>query len=136
MCKLTELLQFEPYVGLQEIFLRKLFSEGCATEKVANDFAYSLGHQLPDNDRTHLFSKLLKITVPTFRFKPTHLKPGPAHEAVHLFQCWRDQGKGTYGSLRKHLSRFSIFGERNPLVGSDCMLNHRSCYTVDMYKAL
>ena len=129
VCKLTELLQFEPYVGLQEIFLRKLFSEGCATEKVTDDFAYSLGHQLPDNDRSYLFSKLFKITVPTLRFKPTHLKPSPAQEAAHLFQCWRDQGKGTYGYLRKHLSRFSIFGERNPLVGSDHKLNHN----VDMY---
>ena len=128
VCKLTELLRFEPYVGLQETFLKQLFSEECATENVTDDF----GYQLQDNDRTHLFSKFLfKSTIPSFHFTPTCFTPSPSHEAVHLLRCWRGKVKGTYSSLRKHLRKFSIFGGRNPLVSCELCLHVELQITVN-----
>ena len=116
MIELIKLLPFEPYLGLGEEVISKLFSSEGA------------GREVTDTDITEL-AEMAHKRVELFRqiVEPV-LNPTLFHECCQqntentismcksLLKLFRDQGDGTFRDFEQRLSKYSVFSGQNPLV--------------------
>ena len=106
---LSQLLQFEPYAGLDQDTLQCIHSE--KNDRISNGFISHFVDQILDSDM------YMKIFNPGKPSGARASQSGSAkQELVQTLRTWRDKTEGTYGCLRKTLNAHSIFTGRNPLV--------------------
>ena len=113
--KLDALLFFEPYLGMSEVILRKLFDEEspASHEQMNDEFLYDIANPVSKNVEHYI--SLFKPTPSSLDFLVERAPPGDSHKLVRVFQLWRDHDReGSRYNFRKKLDEFSIFAGRNP----------------------
>ena len=107
------LLYFEPYAHLGERILQQLFD--VESQKVISDtFLHLLAENIHQKNR---FIELFKPSNTLTLERLHQVCPGPTHILVEVFKIWRDRTEGSYQCLHKKLDQYSVFAQRNPLVG-------------------
>ena len=110
---LSQLLQFEPYAGLDQNTILSIHSEKKG-EKIADAFITYFANQVTDSDRIRMYTTILSQD----QLSGAQASQSDSHkqELVHTLETWRDKTEGTYSCLRETLNKYSIFTGRNPLV--------------------
>ena len=113
---LSQLLQFEPYAGLNQDTIQCILSEKNAKKdnRISRGFIAYFASQIAESEHIKLYAKIIGH----------HRSPGARvsqsdnlrQELVHTLETWRDKTEGTYSCLRETLNEYSIFTGRNPLV--------------------
>ena len=112
----SQLLQFEPYAGLDQDTLQCIFSEKNAKKdkRISSGFIAYFASQIADSKHIKLFAKIFgDYRSPGARVSHSD---SPKQELVRTLETWRDKTEGTYSCLRETLIKYSIFTGRNPLV--------------------
>ena len=112
----SQLLQFEPYAGLDQDTLQCIVSEKNAKKdnRISRGFIAYFVSQIADSEHIKLYTKIFgHHRSPSARVSQSD---SPRQELVHTLETWRDKTEGTYSCLRETLSKYSIFTGRNPLV--------------------
>ena len=111
---LSQLLQFEPYAGLDRDTLQCIHSEKNVKKdiKISDAFISHLANHVATSVHIQMYTEIFTIKD-TLASQTFSLK----QELVHTLKTWRDKTEGTYGYLRKTLNKYSVFSGRNPLVG-------------------
>ena len=113
---MSQLLQFEPYSGLDQDTLQSIFSEKNAKKdiRISSGFIDYFATQIADSEHIKLYAKILgHHRSPIARVSQSD---SSKQELVHTLETWRDKTEGTYSCLRETLNKYSIFTGRNPLV--------------------
>ena len=113
---LSQLLQFEPYAGLDQDTLQRIHSDKkvMKKERVSNTFISHFASQVTASNHSSMYRAILNHCLsPSARASPSG---NPKQELVHTLETWRDKTEGTYSCLRETLNKYSIFTGRNPLV--------------------
>ena len=113
---LSQLLQFEPYAGLDQDTLQCIHSDKnvMKNERVSNAFISHFASQVTANNHSSMYRAIL-IHCLSLSARASQLG-SPKQELVHTLETWRDKTEGTYSCLRETLNKYSIFTGRNPLV--------------------
>ena len=114
---LSQLLQFEPYAGLDQDTLQYIHSEknNKKNDRISNGFISRFVDQILDSD---MYMTIFNATKPSG--VRASQSSSPKQELVQALKTWRDKTEGTYSCLRETLNKYSIFTERNPLVRIAC----------------
>ena len=119
---LSQLLQFEPYAGLDQDTLQCILSEKNAkkNDKVSNPFIFHCANQVADSERISMYLTILHSDR-SLSTRASTISDSPKQELIHALETWRDKTEGTYSCLRETLNKYSIFTGRNPLVRTASM---------------
>ena len=110
---LSQLLQFEPYAGLDQNTIMSIHSEK-KDDKIADAFIPYFANQVTDSDRIRMYTTILSQDQLTGA--QASQSDSSIQELVHTLETWRDKTEGTYSCLRETLNKYSIFAGRNSLV--------------------
>ena len=113
---LSQLLQFEPYAGLDQDTIQCIHSDKNVkkNEKISNAFISHFAGRVTASNHSSMYRVILNHCLsPSAR---ASLSGNPKQELVHTLETWRDKTEGTYSCLRETLNKYSIFTGRNPLV--------------------
>ena len=115
---LSQLLQFEPYAGLDQDTLQCILSEKNAKkdDRISSAFIAYFASQIADPENIKLYSKILGYHHSRSHCARVSNSVSPRQELVHTLETWRDKTEGTYSCLRETLNKYSIFTGMNPLV--------------------
>ena len=111
-----QLLQFEPYAGLDQDTLQCIHSDKnvMKNERVSNAFISYFARQVTGSNHSSMYRAIINHCVsPGAQASQSR---SPKLELVHTLETWRDKTEGTYSCLRETLDKYSIFTGRNPLV--------------------
>ena len=110
---LSQLLQFEPYAGLDQDTIQCIRSEN-NDDKIAHAFISYFADQVTDSDRIQMYTSILRHDrLPGAQASSSD---SSKQEFIYTLKAWRDKTEGTYSCLRETLDEYSIFTGRNPLV--------------------
>ena len=109
----NHILQFEPYIGLNQVTLQSLHSEKNVRKgaKISNAFISHFTDQLTDLDLISMYIAILNPSQMSLV-----LPVSPRQKLIQALIMWRNETEGTYSCLRETLDKYSIFTGRNPLV--------------------
>ena len=116
MIEIKKLLPFEPYLGLGEVVISKLFSSEGAGREVTDKDLTELAEMA--HERVELFRLVLKPVLNPSLFNECYRQntDNPISQCKSLLKLFRDQGNRTFQDFEQHLSKYSIFCGQNPLV--------------------
>ena len=116
MIELIKLLPFEPYLGLGEEVISKLFNSEYAVREVTDKDLTELAEMA--HKRVELFRQIVEpVLNPTlFHECCRQNTDNPINLLKSLLKLFRDQGDGTFQDFEQRLSKFSILSGQNPLV--------------------
>ena len=113
---LSQLLQFEPFAGLDQDTLQCIHSDKnvMKNERVSNAFISHFASQVTASNHSSMYRAILNQCLPPGA--QTSQSNTSKQELVHTLETWKDKTEGTYSCLRVTLNKYSIFTGRNPLV--------------------
>ena len=116
MIELIKLLPIEPYFGLGEEVISKLFSCEGAVREVTDTDLTELAEMA--NERVDLFQQVLKPVLNPSLFHECWRQntDNPISLCKSLLKLFQDQGNTTFRDFEQYLSKYSVFSGQNPLV--------------------
>ena len=111
--KVSELLLFEPYVGVGVELLCELFCKDNSEKRIDESFLVRLANQI--HPRMELYEKAINPYSETCQDE-VERESTPARKCRVLLQSLHRRINPTYANFHKELDKFSIFGGRDPMV--------------------